>query len=53
MGVSVIYLRQLEGIVDLMIDAGNDPKEIIDCCKDAIIESLLARNKSIPDGVKS
>ena len=49
---SVILLRELEGVIDNMIEHGDDAKDIIDSCKDAVIESLMARNKQIPDRIK-
>jgi hypothetical protein len=50
--VSVIYLKQLEGVVDAMIEAENDPLDIIEECKNAVIESLSARNKPIPEKIR-
>ncbi len=53
MAVSCIYAKELEGIVDTMIEVGNDPMQIIDCCKDAVIVSLLERGeKEASDKIK-
>jgi hypothetical protein len=46
--IRVALRKELEGIVDEMVDDGSIPEEIIDCCKTAVIESLLARNKPVP-----
>jgi polyhydroxyalkanoate synthesis regulator phasin len=49
--VTTYLAKQLEGIVDEMIENGDDPKDIIDRCKDAVIESMKARNKPVPEKV--
>uniref|UniRef100_A0A6M3Y3W1 Uncharacterized protein n=1 Tax=viral metagenome TaxID=1070528 RepID=A0A6M3Y3W1_9ZZZZ len=45
MSVSCNLARELEGIVDAMIEADNDPMDIIACCKEAIIVSMMKRRK--------
>jgi len=45
MSVSCNLARELEGIVDAMIEAENDPMDIIACCKDAIIVSMMRKKK--------
>jgi len=45
MSASCNLARELEGIVDAMIEADNDPMDIIACCKDAIIVSMMEHGK--------
>ncbi len=45
MSVSCNLARELEGIVDAMVEADNDPVDIIACCKDAVIVSMMERGK--------
>jgi len=45
MTVSCNLARELEGIVDAMIEADNDPMDIVACCKDAVIVSMMERRK--------
>ena len=39
---------QLDNLVDEMIELGEDPLEIIDETRSSIIESMTARNKTVP-----
>ena len=50
--VTVVYAKQLEGIIDAMIDAQDEAADILDCCRDAVRASLEERGREIPEKIK-
>jgi hypothetical protein len=45
-------LREMEGLVDEMIEFHTDPREIVACCNTAVLESLMVRGLDAPDKLK-
>jgi len=45
---AIVHLKELEGIIDAMVDNGDSAEDIMDACQTALRESLRCRNKPMP-----
>ncbi len=50
---AVIFIRELEGIIDKMIEAGDSAADILDACQLAVIQSLIDRDKPVPPKIRA
>ena len=42
---AIVYLKELEGVIDAMVDSGDPAEDIMDACQTALRESLECRWK--------
>jgi hypothetical protein len=49
---AIVHLKELDGIIDAMVNSGDSAEDIMDACQTALRESLECINKPMPEKLK-